>query len=209
MDAYKLAARLDEKLHEAHAIAHDLAAALSPDPEIRATVECVPYSVGTSEPVVIRGARESDLPFITGQLAALAELEGLPMTATSRSLRGLLFFTNYVFASIACREAHGESELLGGAIWQLGMSTFQARPILLIEDLFVKQEARRTGVGSSLLRHLAQQGQSLNCCSMQWLRFRANHTARAFYRSHGAIEWPAWVCGTISGDAMEALANGN
>lgn len=160
-------------------------------------------------PTKIRHGCPSDLPFIVGQLAALAELEGLPMRATSASLRELLFFANHprVSVTVAYREAFGESELLGGAIWQLGLSTFQARPVLLIEDLFVKQEARRSGVGSALMRHLAQQGRSLNCCSMQWLRFKANHTARTFYRSHGSEEWPAWVCGTIGGDAMERLAS--
>lgn len=35
---YELAAQMDRKLHEAHMLSHDLAAALSPDAEIRATV---------------------------------------------------------------------------------------------------------------------------------------------------------------------------
>ncbi|MFY9531838.1 MAG: GNAT family N-acetyltransferase [Candidatus Acidiferrales bacterium] len=47
-------------------------------------------------------------------------------------------------------------------------STWEGRPNLFLEDLFVRSQFRGKGIGKALLAHVAGIAQRENCCGVRW-----------------------------------------
>ncbi len=97
----------------------------------------------------------------------------------------------------------------------LGMALFYPvyRPSLsghglFMEDLYVRSEARRLGVGRALMCHFARLAKSRGCVYIEWLVESGNKTAEKFYASGGAtMDEGNTVC-LINGEALDRLAQG-
>lgn len=74
---------------------------------------------------------------------------------------------------------------IGFTICFLGFSTFQARPLINIHDIFVKSELRGHGIGRLLLDRIEAQARSINCARLTLEVREDNHPARALYRRVG------------------------
>ncbi len=85
-------------------------------------------------------------------------------------------------------------------------SSFLARPTLHLEDLFVVPEARRKGVGTAVLRHLAREAVSRGCGRMEWTVLDWNEMAQNAYRKFGATILEDWRICRLSGEALQAAA---
>lgn len=97
----------------------------------------------------------------------------------------------------------------GFAFFFFNYSTWQGRPGLYLEDLFVKPELRGRGIGLGLLRALAQVALDENCGRFQWACLDWNEPAICFYESLGAEATREWVPFRMEGrDAIAALAHG-
>lgn len=114
-------------------------------------------------------------------------------------------------------ERNGEGDIEGhveGDVETLGMALYYAvyRPSLaghglLMEDLFVRPEARRLGVGRAFIRRIARLAKSRGCVYIEWLVEGGNRPAEAFYAATGAVmEEGKMVC-QIDGDALDHLAD--
>jgi GNAT superfamily N-acetyltransferase len=84
-------------------------------------------------------------------------------------------------------------------------STFLARPSLYIEDLFVRPEARRQGVGSALLRFLAKEAVTRGCGRMEWTVLDWNELAQSVYRRRGAAILEEWRLCRMTGDHLSKM----
>src|ERR1043166_1541180 len=65
-------------------------------------------------------------------------------------------------------------------------STFQGRPALFLEDLFVLDQFRGKGIGKSLLASVAKLAIELECFGLRWEVLDWNRPAIEFYERLGA-----------------------
>ena len=76
-------------------------------------------------------------------------------------------------------------EPVGFSICFMGFSTFNARPLINIHDVFVDPSMRGLGIGKKLLARIEAKARELNCCRLT-LEVRVdNDVARGLYRKVG------------------------
>lgn len=100
------------------------------------------------------------------------------------------------------------TEAVGFAAFFHNYSTFLGRPGMYLEDLFVKPEWRRRGLGTQLLRHIAQQAVARGCGRLEWSVLDWNQPAIDFYKNLGARAMDEWTVYRVTGNALEKLASG-
>ena len=154
----------------------------------------------------IRPAGEADVPAVLGLIRALAEYEHAAPGALPISeglLREAMFGSpRAVEVLVACV---GE-EITGFAMFFHNFSSWRGRRGIFLEDLFVRPEMRRRGVGRALLAELARIALARNCARIEWLVVDWNQPAIDFYRSLGAAPLEEWTTFRIGDKALEALA---
>jgi GNAT superfamily N-acetyltransferase len=88
-------------------------------------------------------------------------------------------------------------------------STWEGRPGLFLEDLFVRQEFRGQGIGKALLRKVAAIAQRENCYGMRWEVLDWNQPAIEFYKRLGVAFLDQWKSVLLTGEALERAAEAN
>ena len=153
----------------------------------------------------IRPATTSDAGLMLELIRALAIYEREPdaVTATESDLLRDGFGTSPKFR---CVIAEWNGEAAGFAFWFYNYSTWQGRPGLYLEDLFVKPEFRGKGIGKALLLHLARVASEENCGRFEWSVLDWNTPAIEFYESLGANLHREWLRMRVEGDALATLA---
>ncbi|HQT77612.1 MAG: N-acetyltransferase [Rhodospirillales bacterium 20-64-7] len=156
----------------------------------------------------LRDATASDTAAILRLIRALADYERLShtVTATEAELHAALFGrkprADCILADVAERS-------VGLALFYYTFSTFKARPIIFLEDLFVEPAHRGAGIGLALMRHLARRAVAEGCQSVEWRVLNWNQPSIAFYQSLGAKQIEDWQTRQLSGGALAALAKGS
>jgi GNAT superfamily N-acetyltransferase len=153
----------------------------------------------------IRSAVEADVPAIIGLIHALAEYENAPpgaVSVTEAHLKEALFQTRAVEVLLA----RVGDEIAGYAMFFPNFSSWRGRRGLYLEDLFVRPEMRRQGIGRALLRELARIALERDCARVEWLVLDWNQPAIEFYRSLGATSLDTWTTFRLAGPALHALA---
>ena len=155
--------------------------------------------------LTIRRATVEDIPLILEFIRALAEYERAPQeaVATAEDLRRDGFSAEPRFY---VEIARWNGEPAGFALWFFNYSTWQGKPGLYLEDLFVWPRFRKQGIGKGLLLHLAQVAVEQGCARYQWQVLDWNTPAIEFYTALGAQVLKEWVTMRISGDGLRALA---
>ena len=154
---------------------------------------------------MIREAEPSDVPIVLELVRELATYEREPdaVVATEADLQAALFGPD---PSAGCQVAVIDGSVVGFALWYRTFSTWQGKPGLWLEDLFVRPEHRGSGLGKDLLVSLAR-----ICVERGWPRFEWwvldwNEPAQGFYRSLGARPEDEWTVWRVDGDALARLA---
>jgi ribosomal protein S18 acetylase RimI-like enzyme len=81
--------------------------------------------------------------------------------------------------------AYRDRQPAGFAICFLGFSTFMARPLINIHDIFVDSSVRGAGIGRMLLERIEAKARELNCCRLTLEVREDNRVARGLYRKVG------------------------
>jgi ribosomal protein S18 acetylase RimI-like enzyme len=81
--------------------------------------------------------------------------------------------------------AYRDGAPVGFSICFLGFSTFNARPLINIHDIFVDSAVRGMGIGGMLLERIEAQARKLNCCRITLEVREDNRVARGLYRKVG------------------------
>jgi GNAT superfamily N-acetyltransferase len=152
----------------------------------------------------IRLARPDDAPLLLALIRGLAEYEKLSdqVTATAEDLRDTLFGARPAAEALI---AELDGAPAGFALFFSNYSTFLAKPGIYLEDLFVKPEMRRRGVGRALFTHVARLAVERNCGRFEWSVLDWNEPAIAFYRSLGAVPLSDWTVFRLTGEALRRL----
>ncbi|MEM8630045.1 MAG: GNAT family N-acetyltransferase [Pseudomonadota bacterium] len=77
---------------------------------------------------------------------------------------------------------------------------------LFLKDLFVSDEARGTGLGRALMRHIARRAVALGCQRFDWTAETDNPAAIEFYDALGARRVEEKVYFRFSGEDLTAFA---
>lgn len=156
--------------------------------------------------VTIREAVSSDIATIHAFILALADYEKLSheVKADRASLDKYLFGPRPMAEVLI---AENEGRAIGFALFFHNFSTFEGRPGLYLEDLFVIPEARGLGAGKALLSRLAQLALERDCARLEWWVLDWNEPSIAFYRSLGARPMDEWTVQRVDGAALAALAS--
>ena len=104
--------------------------------------------------------------------------------------------------------AEWDGKVAGFAFYFYNYSTWQGRPGLYLEDLFVRPEHRGRGIGKALLVHLAGVALREGCTRYQWQVLDWNVDAIGFYERLGARPQSDWTVYRVTDAALTRLANG-
>lgn len=153
----------------------------------------------------IRPAVAADVPLILEFIRGLAEYERDPhaAVATEADLLRDGFGPDPKFL-VDIAEWSGEPA--GFAFYFWNYSTWQGKPGLYLEDLFVLPRFRGKGIGKALLIHLARVALKNNCGRFVWQVLDWNTPAIDFYKSLGATTMKEWLTMRVTGDALVRLA---
>jgi len=156
-----------------------------------------------------RRATEADLDTIIELIHALAEYEHEPdAVRLDREELCAHLFGPRPYAEVLLAETE-TGENAGFALFFHNFSTWEGKPGIYLEDLFVRPELRRRGYGRELLRAVACLAVERGCARFEWSVLDWNEPAIAFYRSLGALAMDEWTTYRLTGDALEGLAHGN
>ena len=155
--------------------------------------------------VDIRQAREGDLDAIISFIRALADYERLgDAVRLERERLRVHLFGSRPAAEVLIAEQSGVA--VGFALWFTNFSTFEGRPGVYLEDLFVVPEARGAGAGTALLAGLAAIAVERDYGRLEWSVLDWNAPAIAFYQALGAQTMDGWTVNRVDGAALSALA---
>ena len=153
----------------------------------------------------IRPATTADLRLILEFIYDLAEYERAPEAAVATEA-DLLRDGFGPEPKFKCVIAEWQGQPAGFALYFYNYSTWQGRPGLYLEDLFVRIEYRGKGIGKALLIYLAQVAVRENCGRFQWQVLDWNTPAIDFYESLGAKQLQEWLTMRVEGDDIRKLA---
>ena len=155
----------------------------------------------------VRTARPDDVPDVLALVRELATYEREPdaVETTEQMLHDALFGPSPV---ASCHVAVLDSQVVGMALWYVTFSTWKGVPGLWLEDLFVRESARGTGLGRTLLQTLAAVCVDRGYARFEWWVLDWNAPAIGFYASLGAVPQDEWTVHRVDGDALRELAGG-
>lgn len=152
----------------------------------------------------IRPAARADIGLIADLIRALAEYEKLAHEVRfDEETLDLKLFGPRPYAEVVIGEVDGVAQ--GFALFFHNFSTFEGKPGIYLEDLFVKPEARGSGLGKSLLAHLAALAVERDCARLEWSVLDWNEPAIGFYKSLGARFMDEWTIMRVDGSALAQL----
>jgi GNAT superfamily N-acetyltransferase len=153
----------------------------------------------------IRPATREDLPLIAQFIRDLAEYEKLAHEVRFDDVvLGERLFGTRPYAEVLIGEIDGMPQ--GFALFFHNFSTFEGKPGIYLEDLFVRPEARGSGLGKALLQRLAQLAVERDCARLEWWVLDWNEPSIGFYKSLGAKPMDEWTVFRVDGDALADLA---
>jgi GNAT superfamily N-acetyltransferase len=157
-------------------------------------------------PFNIRPAVPEDCAAILALVNELAEYEKLShaVVATEASFREHLFGNHSAADAIL---AVRQSKAVGFALFFRSFSTFQGRPGIYLEDLYVQPTARGQGIGKALFAHVAQRAIEQDCGRIEWSVLNWNEPAIRFYESLAAKPQSEWTTFRLDGEALALLTN--
>lgn len=155
----------------------------------------------------VRTARPGDVPDVLALVRELATYEREPdaVETTEQMLHDALFGPSPV---ASCHVAVLDGQVVGMALWYVTFSTWKGVPGLWLEDLFVRESARGTGLGRALLQTLAAVCVDRGYARFEWWVLDWNAPAIGFYASLGAVPQDEWTVHRVDGDALRELAGG-
>lgn len=156
-------------------------------------------------PTTIRSATPADLPLIAAFIRELADYEKLAHEVRfDESTLARHLFGPRPHAEVLIGEVDGAPQ--GFALFFHNFSTFEGKPGIYLEDLFVRPAARGHGLGKALLKELARLAVERDCARLEWWVLDWNAPAIGFYRSLGARPMDDWTLMRVDGPALRALA---
>jgi GNAT superfamily N-acetyltransferase len=154
----------------------------------------------------LRPATPADLDTIIELIHGLAEYEREPgAVRLDRDEFARHLFGPRPFAEVLLAETD-TAESAGFALFFHNFSTWEGKPGIWLEDLFVRPEWRGHGFGKALLARLAGLAVERGCARLEWSVLDWNAPSIAFYKSLGALPMDQWTTFRMDGETLRQLA---
>lgn len=158
----------------------------------------------------IRKASDEDVSVILGLVKELSVYERLShkVYATEELFKKYGFGENPYFHSLIVDYFENDKTVpVGFALYFFTYSTFEGKPTLYLEDLFVKPAYRGMGMGKQFLTNLAKIALEKGCARMEWAVLDWNEPSINFYKSIGAKPMSDWTVYRMEHPEIKKLAN--
>jgi len=154
----------------------------------------------------IRKANTQDVPTLLKLIHELAIYEREPdaVKTTEDDLLRDGFGDNPLFQ---CLVGEIDGKVEGLALYFFTWSTWEGRPTLYLEDLFVRESTRGKGLGLTLFKNLAKIAVEKKCQRFEWSVLDWNEPARSFYHQLGANHKEGWLPYRLEGEPLQKVAN--
>jgi GNAT superfamily N-acetyltransferase len=155
--------------------------------------------------LTLRPATPTDVPAILGFIRELALYEREPdavFTTEADLLRD--GFTEP--RRFHCLMAEWDGTAVGFALYFYNYSTWEGRPGIYLEDLYVQPAQRGKGIGKSILARLAAIAVEEDCARFEWSVLDWNQPSIDFYHAMGAVMKSEWRGMRVDGEALKNLA---
>ena len=153
----------------------------------------------------LRVATRDDVALIAQFIRALADYEKLlDDVRLDEAVLAEKLFGPRPYAEVLIGEIDGTPE--GFALFFHNFSTFEGKPGIYLEDLFVTPHARGSGLGTALLAHLAKLAVERDCARLEWAVLDWNEPSIGFYKALGAKPMDEWTVFRLDGAALTGLA---
>ena len=106
-----------------------------------------------------------------------------------------------------CLIARIDEKPVGFALFHPTFSTFEGKPGVHLEDLFVLEEFRGKGVGKALLQRLAKMTTDRGFKRLEWVVLDWNKPSIDFYDSIGSKAKKEWILYRLDGAGLQNFAN--
>jgi GNAT superfamily N-acetyltransferase len=152
----------------------------------------------------VRPATKNDAPLLRNLIHELADFERLAHEAitTEEDVVRDGFGPMPKFRALI---AEWDGQPAGYALFFEFYSSFQGRAGLFLEDIFVRPQYRKHGIGRELLAQAARIAWEEDYFCLRWEVLDWNTTAIEFYRKLGAEFLDEWKAVCLIGDALQAV----
>lgn len=152
--------------------------------------------------LTIRPAAKADAPLLKNLIHELADFERLAhetiITEEDVSRDG--FGESPRFRALI---AEWDGQVAGYALFFEFYSSFQGRPGLFLEDIFVRPDYRKHGIGTELLAKVAKIAWDEDYFCLRWEVLDWNTSAIQFYQKLGAEFLDEWRAVVLIGEALQ------
>ena len=154
--------------------------------------------------LTIRAVAEADVPLLFDLILELASYEKLAeeVAGDPEVLRRTLFEERAAEALLL----EWREEAVGYAIFFTTFSSFECRSGIWLEDVYVRPEHRRGGIGRAVMEHLARIAEERGHVRLEWVALDWNEPALDFYAKLGARRLDDWVIHRLERDGIKRLA---
>ncbi len=142
--------------------------------------------------ITIAPVTPSEVPKLLELIRELARFEKLEheVEATAETLSHSLFGPRPAAGALLAR---CDGEVAGYAIYFFTFSSFIGRAGIWLEDVYVRPQFRKRGLGRRLMEAVARVGVERGCGRFEWTALNWNEGALEFYRGLGARAMSEWV----------------
>lgn len=154
----------------------------------------------------IKKAEIEDIPQIIELMREFAEYENLTQffEVTEENLYDAMFGDDSFVEGLI---AFDDVTPVAYAICFPYFSSFRGQKSVYLEDIFIKEKYRKTGLGGKMLRKIAQIGKKSGALRMDFQVLDWNTPAINFYKKHGAAFNDDERRAKFTGEAFEKLAS--
>ena len=153
----------------------------------------------------IRWARPADAGHIIRLIKGLAAYENEPKSSVKITEADIHRDGFSEPKRFECLIAELDKEVVGFALFFHNYSTWEGRPGIYLEDLYVDEKARGLGLGKDLMAALAKLAQERDCKRLELSVLDWNPT-RDFYHAIDCTHMETWLPYRMKGAAILALA---
>ncbi|CAN5676226.1 GNAT family N-acetyltransferase [soil metagenome] len=134
----------------------------------------------------IETAKEQHIPAIIRLMREFAGYENLLdfLEITEEKLYEALFGDN---GFVECLFVTSDETPIAYALFYLNFSSFRGQTGVYLEDIFIKKDFRKHGIGEMMLKQIARTGRENGAVRMDFQVLDWNTPAINFYKKHGAV----------------------
>ncbi len=137
--------------------------------------------------ITITKATEKDFPDILEMIKELAEYEKAPEKVTNNLQK--MQEEKHLFQAFIARK---DDRPVGFALFFFAYFTWTGKSLYL-DDIYVRQEYRKQGIGKKLITEVINFAKENNCSRIRWQVLNWNTPAIEFYKKLGATISDEWL----------------